>query len=668
MTALLEWALFLPLVLSLVALFYGPGYFLATIFNAGPFVVRVVAAPAWTFAFVGLTSVLMHHFGVVWSRYSYTTVLLLLAGVAALSRAITWRSRPGGMERVWQRAKEVLPKFLGVIAAWLVTILPVISAMGPRLIMQGGDAPYHYNQIWLMARTGNADPMSANQGLLGLSDGRSYYPNVWHSLGALIDFRSQYALVSGNTLLLMAPLVWVAGIAVLCQRLFPENPRSWLWAIAATFLLPAFPLRLELAAGMWPYVMALATVPGFLAWLLEVGRDWRVPWRRWLGRIATGAIPLAGLAMAHPAAVGVVFWIVAALAVWLPAQAAVCAHAQGDRRRTWLLAAASATICLLTVAFIVSPGPQQTQFGRYPERGWDHLGPKLLVMATLRLKGTDLHHPSSVIYVAVAVLTVIGLAVAWKNRRTRWLCALWLAFMGVLLGSLASIPVLTHVASLHYVNSYRVVGTCTLTTAPLLALAMSHLFERAAARLRLPLGWSTVTVVVLIVWLTTSMLWTLMRSDLHDAVWPARLKEPRYSFDADELALMTRLRVEIPPEQLVTGDPASGMAFLPAVSDIKVTSYYMGRSFSDPDGEYLAQHFSDIRTDPKVCSILRKHRIHYFYADRDTRFNGVPNSRLRPGFYDVDLSEGFTLIDQGGSAAVYRIDLCWTPDEQPRGT
>jgi len=286
MTALLEWALFLPLVLSLVALFYGPGYFLATIFNAGPFVVRVVAAPAWTFAFVGLTSVLMHHFGVVWSRYSYTTVLLLLAGVAALSRAITWRSRPGGMDRVWQRAKEVLPKFLGVIAAWLVTILPVISAMGPRLIMQGGDAPYHYNQIWLMARTGNADPMSANQGLLGLSDGRSYYPNVWHSLGALIDFRSQYALVAGNTLLLMAPLVWVAGIAVLCQRLFPENPRSWLWAIAATFLLPAFPLRLELAAGMWPYVMALATVPGFLAWLLEAGRDWRVPWKRWLGRVA----------------------------------------------------------------------------------------------------------------------------------------------------------------------------------------------------------------------------------------------------------------------------------------------------------------------------------------------------------------------------------------------
>ena len=191
--------------------------------------------------------------------------------------------------------------------------------------------------------------------------------------------------------------------------------------------------------------------------------------------------------------------------------------------------------------------------------------------------------------------------------------------------------------------------------------------ERHLAHLRLSPGVLTVTVVALIVSLTTVILWPIMRSDLHNAVWPGKLKEPRYSFDAAELAMMTRLRVEIPPEQLVTGDPASGMAFLPAVSDVKVSSYYMGWSFSDPDGEYLARHFSDIRTDPQVCEIVRRHRIHYFYADQDTRFNGAPNSRLRPGFYGVDLSEGFTLIDSGGSAAVYRIDLCWTPDGEPRG-
>ena len=664
MTAIVEWAQFLPLVLSLVALIYAPGYSLATIFNAGPFVVRVVAAPAWTFAFVGLTSMLMHRFGVIWSRYSYATVLLVLAVIASARRAMTWRSRPRGMERVWRRTREVLPKALGVLGAWLVTIMPVIATMGPRFVMQGPDAPYHYNQIWLMARTGNADPLSANEGLLGLSDGRSYYPNVWHSLGALIDFHSQYALVAGNTLLLMAPLVWIGGIAVLCQQLFPENTRSWLWAIAATFLLPAFPLRLELIAGVWPYVMGVAAVPGVMAWLLEIARDRRVSWRKWLERGLVGIIPLIGLAMAHPAAVGVVFWAAAVLAVWFPAQWAVSAHARGEARKTWLFAAAGVAICLAVISFLVAPGPQQSQFGRYPERGWEYLGHKLVVMATLRLKGTDLNHPIVLVYVAVVVLSIIGLSLAWRSLRTRWLCPLWLGFMGALLGSLVSIPVLTNVASLHYANSYRVVGTCAIVVAPLLVLAMSHLATLMARRLRLSLRTITFASVAAIVSLAAVLTWPIERDDLQSGVWPKEWDEPRYSFDEAELAMIVRLRHKIPPERLVLGDPAAGTAFLPAVSDIKVAWYYMGWSFSDPDGEYLSRHFSDIRTDPRVCQIVRRHHIHYFYADHDTMFNGAYNSELRPGLYNVDVSDGFTPVDRGGSAAVYRIDLCWTPDEQ----
>ena len=98
------------------------------------------------------------------------------------------------------------------------------------------------------------------------------------------------------------------------------------------------------------------------------------------------------------------------------------------------------------VSFLVAPGPQQSQFGRYPERGWEYLGPKLVLMATLRLKGTDLGRPVVLIYAAVVVLSIIGLSLAWSNLKIQWLCPLWLGFMGVLLGSLVSIPVLTNVA------------------------------------------------------------------------------------------------------------------------------------------------------------------------------------------------------------------------------
>ena len=75
MTSVIEWVCVFPFMLGLLALIYGPGYCLATIFNTGPFVVRVAVAPAWTFAFVGLTSIVMHHLGVPWSRYSYGTLV-----------------------------------------------------------------------------------------------------------------------------------------------------------------------------------------------------------------------------------------------------------------------------------------------------------------------------------------------------------------------------------------------------------------------------------------------------------------------------------------------------------------------------------------------------------------------------------------------------------------
>ena len=137
------------------------------------------------------------------------------------------------------------------------------------------------------------------------------------------------------------------------------------------------------------------------------------------------------------------------------------------------------------------------------------------------------------VYAAVVVLSVIGLSLAWRSLRTRWLCPLWLGFMGVLLGSLVSIPVLTNVASLHYANSYRVVGTCTIVVAPLLVLAMSHLAELMTRRLRLSSRTITFVSVAAIVSLATVLTWQIERDDLQNGVWPkewderSRLEERR---------------------------------------------------------------------------------------------------------------------------------------------
>ena len=58
-----------------------------------------------------------------------------------------------------------------------------------------------------------------------------------------------------------------------------------------------------------------------------------------------------------------------------------------------------------------------------------------------------------------------------------------------------------------------------------------------------------------------------------------------------------------------------------------------------------------------MCQLLQRHGIQYFYADKDIVFNGNRLSKFRPGLYKVDTSSGFTLVDSGGSASLWGIDI-----------
>ncbi len=357
--------------------------------------------------------------------------------------------------------------------------------------------------------------MSANQGLLGLSDGRSYYPNVV-PLGALIDFRSQYALVPATPC-----FSW---------HLWCGSPVSRSCASACSSIIPAP------GSGRSRRRSCCRPSPCGLSWRPACGptswhwQPFRAFWPGW--RWATTGVShgRGGWGGSSPEPF---LWL-----VWRWRTRPPSASSSGSSRRSrsgcprrrpsprTLKETGEEPGCspLPVQRSACSSSPLSSHRGRSsrssaatPSAVGSTWAPSSWSWRLCASRAPTSITPRSVIYVAVAVLTAIGLAVAWKNRRTRWLCALWLAFMGVLLGSLVSIPVLTHVASLHYVNSYRVVGTCTLTTAPLLALAMSHLVERAAARLETPPGVEHRHRRRPDRLADDLMLWTLMRSDLHDA-------------------------------------------------------------------------------------------------------------------------------------------------------
>lgn len=126
---------------------------------------------------------------------------------------------------------------------------------------------------------------------------------------------------------------------------------------------------------------------------------------------------------------------------------------------------------------------------------------------------------------------------------------------------------------------------------------------------------------------------------------------------ADELAMMKHLRPKL-NDGLVIGDPFNGSTLLQSYGSGEVVfpqPYYRPEN---EDENFLKDHFDKIHVNRKICQTLDEMNVKYFYYDSDG-WNYLENSRLAaPGFYEVDTSVGFTKIAEGGSAKLFRIDVC----------
>lgn len=134
--------------------------------------------------------------------------------------------------------------------------------------------------------------------------------------------------------------------------------------------------------------------------------------------------------------------------------------------------------------------------------------------------------------------------------------------------------------------------------------------------------------------------------------------DTRFIADKAELDMIRRLPDELPDNAVVIGDPVAGTGYIPILTGMRSVWVFPGQAADDQDGIYLRENFNRIHTDPHVCELLQRHGIKYFYADKDIVFNGNRLSKFRPGLYKVDTSSGFTLVDSGGSASLWRIDIC----------
>ena len=580
--------------------------------------------------------------------------------------------------------------FLTVLGFWAFTALPVILTIPPNAVSQSGDALYHYMQVAIIEREDYASMFNPNAGMFGLTSHAGFYPIVWHQVASLGAWSWRETLIANNVLLLAVALVWYLGLVYLARTALPKVRQAPYLALAASLLAPVFPWRLTYGAALWPYCMAVATCPAVIAMSIEcwrrartllvvAARDQSASHRGALGRAAMALcaiIPFfVGSCLIHTSAAAMLLWPLFGIILCYAVRSGVRSwrsERRGQAAARWIGALLAV---VAVVVFVYLPGPQQHHFGRYTELDWSNLATKLLIPVALNYFGG---WAIEWVEIPLTILSLLGAAVCLWRRRTWELVVAWVFSMSLILAAIAPIPVLSSITGLFYRNPHRLKAMTAVLAVLLVVIALDTLrtwLAPVAARIcsglrgalaRTGLADSVISMVtrvaaavVVVILCTPAMVVgsQAIASDVREGYQPV-LGDTRFIADEAELAMIRRLPDELPDDAVVIGDPVAGAGYIPILTGMRSVWVFPGQAADDEDGIYLREYFNQIHTDPHVCEILQHHGIKYFYADKDIRFNNSQLSKIRPGLYKVDTSYGFTLIDSGGSASLWRIDVC----------
>lgn len=697
--SLVDWFNTLPTAVLLLSALFGVGWLVLR--AAGMRGIRPVAlAPTISALVLTADGLFQAAVGKPWGWIPVMVTTTILALAAYTMKRLIDRWDPGillipedqreGMTMRTDGGRAERRLFLTVLVFWAVTALPVILTIPPNAVSQSGDALYHYMQVAIIEREDYASMFNPNAGMFGLTSHAGFYPIVWHQVASLGAWSWRETLIANNVLLLAVALVWYLGLVYLARTALPKVRQAPYLALAASLLAPVFPWRLTYGAALWPYCMAVATCPAVIAMSIEcwrrartllvvAARDQSASRRGALGRAAmalSAIIPFfAGSCLIHTSAAAMLLWplfgIILCYAVGSGSRSWRCGR-RGQAAARWI-GAVLAVVAL--VAFVFLPGPQQHHFGRYTELDWSNPVTKLLIPVALDYFGG---WAIEWVEMPLTILSVLGAAICLWRRRSWELVVAWVFSMSLILAAIAPIPVLSSITGLFYRNPHRLKAMTAVLAVLLVVIALDALrtwLAPVAARIasglrgvlaRTGLADSTISlvtraaaacIIVVLCAPATAVGSQAIASDVREGYLPVH-GDTRFIADKAELDMIRRLPEELPDNAVVIGDPVAGTGYIPILTGMRSVWVFPGQAADDEDGIYLREHFNQIRTDPHVCEILQQHGIRYFYADKDIRFNNSQLSKIRPGLYGVDTSSGFTLIDSGGSAALWRIDIC----------
>ena len=571
-------------------------------------------------------------------------------------------SSDASVSRVW----FVISLVLALVATGIIQLLPFVQTLPmPASPSQSFDAMFHYSSVRVVAEGGDAAWKGALDSLYPGRQG-AYYPAQWATLLSLFVPYATPTLLSNALLMALTLTAWPLGVALLAQYAFGQRHPSVPLAVLLSPWPLVFPYYLGVLQSLYPYILAvmwwplalwvvLRSVDTLATWHAGEAPDVTLSrlWERFFPKTVLGVLVVFAAIHAHPSIFG--FLCLAVFACLLNAVV------KRQLKPWWWL---GVVLAALAGGLVVPFGLTRLGIGARATQAGDNLETLRALAAMLGL--SQIYQDPWWLPLPLGLLSLLGLF--WYTAKCRDLRLVTIIAGILVLVAATKVPLgpLSILTSLWY-GAYDRIGSGIAVFLPVFAAGgvgeLAVVLSRAVPSrvLAARVGVASLTMVLLT---------GLAAAPIAPRFYPDRVLLATIAFvpgsqfhapwvSSEEFSAMSNL--QLPQDSLVIGDPSAGEGLLYAVTGIPTYYLQLSGSAFDENRKYLADHFREIGTNPKVCAIIRQERITHYYADA----TGVSAGDFTyPGLHNVDVTRGFTPVAQLGEATVYKIEAC--ESNQPR--
>lgn len=602
-------------------------------------------APAVTMGLVGVGAPLFAVTGIQWNPWTFAVWCVAVTGVAGIvvlllrrrGRALSVPQEP------WSRSGHLTVIAAIVIAAIVAVLVLRAATHGLATVPQGWDAPFHGNAIRLIAETGNSSTRALSWIDAPDRVGGVFYPNAYHCFEALVYSVSGADIprIINTGMLVTTTLVVPLGTVALVRAAGGAAGFAAASALVSTSF-AYYPWDLYQWGQLFPYAAALAMLMPFFAIFV-----------RWLDTRADRLAVLvaflgAGLTGTHSASV----FVAAIFGVLLVAQRLLGNPREWVRKELPRLVLVAVSIAVLSWSYLLGAS---SMAGVTANFNWPAVTTFSRAFGDAILFGSDAPWPQWLL----ALCTIVGLVLLWREGKWRWMVAGYVAFLGLLVGT-ASMdhPLVQAITSPWWNDRFRLAAViilpATLAAGWSLQAAARAITERVLQRVPETTRSRRTAIAVLAVvgvvlaggYFGQSHGYAARNADRMTWTFTSPVLTP-----LEHQGLLETGKI-VKPGELIMNDRGDGTVWSYALSGRRPVIGHYQAGPSTPHREILLERFNQFEKDKAVADAIRGLNVRYVMVG----YGMIAEFKRANGLQKLDLVDGLTSVYRNPEFQLYRVD------------